>query len=299
MALLIPDARRSLLAGLIDDAALLRPSPPTVEQAVDAYLRLTATENGWMVGRLVVPASLLEELAGVLVRTLRSGAPPIPIVAVFDGDIAVGASVASAVHTLLDPAARIEGVVLPHQSSDPVDGVFDTVVAGNGIHHGVLSMVAVPIDAADDQAMDAIAAAGTEALRPVGAWIDLRSAPVDPDALSSMIRSCVHTGVPFTVIVNQLPVVTQTDRTKDELRYGALNLIAATLHTHSDRPEAAGLLVDDSPQTYRIEFEGLTRNGVGIRAPGSIGADRSPLVSLATLDAAHTTAALGTLNEAT
>ena len=299
MALLIPDARRSLLAGLIDDAALLRPSPPTVEQAVDAYLRLTATENGWMVGRLVVPASLLEELASVLVRTLRSGAPSIPIVAVFDGDIAVGASIASAVHTLLDPAARIEGVVLPHPSSDPVDGVFDAVVAGNGIHHGVLSMVAVPINAADDQAMDAIAAAGTEALRPVGAWIDLRSAPVDPDALSSMIRSCVHTSVPFTVIVNQLPFVTQTDRTKDELRYGALNLIAATLHAHSDRSEAACLLVDDSPQTYRIEFEGLTRNGVGIRAPGSIGADRSPLVSLATLDAAHTTAALGTLNEAT
>ena len=298
MALLIPDARRSLLAGLVDDAALLRSSPPTAKQAVDAYLRLRTTEGGWMAGRLVAPASLLEELAGVLVRTLRSGTPSVPSVAVLDGDIAAGASIAAAVHTLLDPAARIEGVLLPHRDADPVDGGFDAVAAGNGVHHGVLSMMAVPIGAPHDKTIEAIAAAGTAALRPVGAWIDLRSTLGDSDALSVAIRSCVRLAVPLTVLVDRLPVVTQTDHPGGRYLYGVLNLLAATLHAHSDGPDAAGLLVDDSPQTYRIEFEGLTRNGVGISAPGSIGADRRPLVSLATLDAAHTIAALGALNEA-
>ena len=298
MALLIADARRSLLAGLIDDAALLRLSPPTVEQAVDAYLRLRATEDGWMVGRLVVPASQLEQLARVLVGTLRSGAPSVPIAAVFDGDIAAGASIAAAVHTMLDPAARIECVLLPHRGSEPVDGVFDAVAAGNGIHHGVLSMVAVPVGAPRDKTIEAISAAGAEALRPAGAWIDLRSAPFDPDALSATIRSCVGPAVPFTVLVDQLPVVTQTDSPKCGYRYGVLNLLAATLHDHSGGPDATGVLVDNSPRTYRIEFEGLTRNGVRIRLPGSVAADRSPLVSLTTLGAAHTIEALGALNEA-
>ena len=55
VALLIPDARRSLLAGLVDDAALLRSSPPTAKQAVDAYLRLRTTESGWMVGTMKPP----------------------------------------------------------------------------------------------------------------------------------------------------------------------------------------------------------------------------------------------------
>ena len=298
MAILIPDARRGLLGGLIDDAALLRSSPPTVKHAVNAYLRLRAAENGWMVGRLVVPASRLEELAGVLVRTLRSGEAPLPIVAVFDGEIAANASMAAAVHTMLDPAARIERVLLSHGDSDRVDGVVDAVAAGNGIHHSVLSMVAVPVGVANNQTMEWIAAAGTEALRPAGAWIDLRSTTVDPEALSATIRSCVRSSLPFTVLADRLPFVTQADLQTGEYRYGALNLLAATLHAHSSGPEAADVLVDDSPRTYSINFGGITRNGVEIRLRGLVGADRSPLVSLATFDAAHTITALGALNQA-
>lgn len=298
MAILIPDARRGLLGGLIDDAALLRSSPPTVKHAVNAYLRLRAAENGWMVGRLVVPASRLEELAGVLVRTLRSGEAPVPIVAVFDGEIAANASIAAAVHTMLDPAARIERVLLSHGDSDRVDGVVDAVAAGNGIHHSVLSMVAVPVGVANNQTMEWIAAAGTEALRPAGAWIDLRSTTVDPEALSATIRSCVRSSLPFTVLADRLPFVTRADLPTGEYRYGALNLLAATLHAHSSGPEAADVLVDDGPQTYSINFGGITRNGVEIRLRGLVGADRSPLVSLATFDAAHTITALGALNQA-
>ncbi|MGB5565548.1 MAG: hypothetical protein WBN93_04380 [Acidimicrobiia bacterium] len=298
MAILIPDARRGLLGGLIDDAALLRSTPPTMKHAVHAYLRLRATENGWKVGRLVVPASRLEELAGVLVGTLQSGEAPVPIVTAFDGEIAANASVAAAVHKMLDPAARIERVLLSHRDSDRVDRVVDAVSAGNGIHHSVLSMVAVPVGVPDNQTMKWIAAAGTEALRPAGAWIDLRSTTVDPGALSATIRSCVRSSLPFTVLADRLPFVTQADLQRGEYRYGALNLLAATLHAHSSGPEAADVLVDDSPRTYSINFGGITRNGVEIRSRGLAAADRSPLVSLATSDAADAVTALGALNQA-
>ena len=296
MALLIPDARRSLLGGLIDDGALLCSSPPTVEQAVDSYQQLKLTENGWMVGGLVVPASHLEELASVLVRTLRTGAASVPIVTTFDGETASDASMAAAVHTMLDPAARIERVLLPLHGPDPVDGVSGAVAAGNGIHHGVLSMTAVPLDMPHGDTMDAISAAGNEALRPAGAWIDLSLDAADPASLASVIRESVGSFVPFTVLSNHLPAITQVDRPSGKRRYGVLNLLAATFSAESAESDVAAVLADDNPQTYTIEFGGLTRTGEGIRSSGSVGADRSPLVSLTTLDAADTIAALGALN---
>ena len=298
MALLIPDARRSLLGGLIDDGALLRPSPPTVEQAIDSYQRLKSTENGWMVGGLVVPASHLEELASVLVRTLRTGGLSVPVVTAFDGETASDASMAAAVHTMLDPAARIERVLLPSHGSYPVDGVAGAVAAGNGIHHGVLSMVAVPLGMPLGETMDAITAAGKEALRPAGAWIDLRSDAADPASLATMIRASVGSSMPFTVLSDHLPAVTQVDRPTGKHRYGVLNLLAATLGADCAVSDVAAVLADNNPQTYTIEFGGLIRTGEGIRSSGSVGADRSPLVSLTTVEPAETVAALGALNHA-
>ena len=295
MALLIPDARRSLLGGLIDDGALLRSSPPTVEQAVDSYQRLKSTENGWMVGGLVVPASHLEELASVLVRTLRTGGLSVPIVTAFDGETASDASMAAAVHTTLDPAARIERVLLPRHGSNPVDGVSGAVAAGNGIHHGVLSMVAVPLGMPHGGTMDAITAAGKEALRPAGAWFDLRSDAADPASLATVIRESADSSMPFTVLSDRLPAMTQVDRPTGKHRYGVLNLLAATLSADSAESDVAAVLADDNPQSYTIAFGGLTRTGEGIR---SNGADRSPLVSLTTLEPADTIAALGALNHA-
>lgn len=298
MALLIPDARRGLLGGLIDDATLLRPSATSVERAVAAYRALRATENGWMLGRLVVPVSRLEELAGVIVGTMRSGDASVPIVAAFDGETASNASIAAAFHATLDPAARIEVLHLGHQSPESIDGIVDSVAAGNGIHRGVVSMAAVPIGMPASGVMDAISAASAEGLRPVGAWIDLRSNVVDPAALSSVIRACVRTSVPFTVAFDHLPAVTHADRSGDGHEYGVLNVLAAILQADTRESEAAAVLSDSDSRTYTIEFGGLARNGEIIHSHRSIGVDRSPLVSLTTCEPLDTVSALGGLDRA-
>ena len=296
MSLLIPDARRSLLGGLIDDGALLRPAPPTVESAVDSYLRLRTTEHGWMVGRLVVPASQLDELAATLVSVLKPGDASVPIVTAFGSDAVSDASMAAAVHTLLDPAARIEGVLLPRHSSEPAEGVAGAIATGNGIQPGVLSMAGLPLHVPPDEVLQALAAASAVELRTSGLWLDLRSESVEPGALATVICQSSKLAVPFTVLCSELPAITQAHQHSHRPRYGALNLLAATLSADSARPEVAAILTDDNPQTYNIEFGGLTRNGESIRLSGSVGANRSPLVSLTTLEAAETLAALGSFD---
>jgi len=77
-----------------------------------------------------------------------------------------------------------------------------------------------------------------------------------------------------------------------------LNLLAATLGADCAVSDVAAVLADNNPQTYTIEFGGLIRTGEGIRSSGSVGADRSPLVSLTTVEPAETVAALGALNHA-
>jgi hypothetical protein len=298
MTVLIPDARRSLLGGLIDDAALLRSSPPSVDQAVEAYQRLRATESGWILGRLVVPVSDLEQLAAVLVRNLPPGSSIVPIDAFVDGDTAAAISIAAAVHTMLDPAARIERLMLPHHASDPIEGVAGAVAAGNAVHHGVLPMAALHGGVPQGERMDAIAAAGRKTLRPVGAWIDLRSSNADHVALSSTIRACARSSMPFTVLADQLPGGTQGDFAVADRRYGALNLLAATLSAHAAESDVAALLADDDPQAYSMDFGGLSFRGRQIRVRGSVGADRSPLMSLASVDAPGIVAALGVLGRA-
>jgi hypothetical protein len=217
----------------------------------------------------------------------------VPITAVFDGETAESISIAAAVHTMLDPAARIERLLLPHRNLDPIDDAARAIAAGNGVHHGVLSMVALHGGVLHNERVEAIAAANREARQSAGGWIDLRSPAADPVALASMIRACARFSVPFTVLTGWLPVTTQADSPSGGRRYGVMNLLTATLSIDSTESDTAAILADDDPLAYSIDFAGLNRHDRGIRARGSVGADRSPLMSFATLEAPDIVAALG------
>jgi hypothetical protein len=73
----LTDARRTLLAGLIDHAALFPPASMSVEDALAEDRRLRASRHGWIVGRFVVPASRLAELGNAELRlTVVLDSPP-------------------------------------------------------------------------------------------------------------------------------------------------------------------------------------------------------------------------------
>lgn len=58
-----PDARRALLAELFDDASMFPPAKMPLRESVAQHRRLQASDQSWMLGRLVCSAALLEELS--------------------------------------------------------------------------------------------------------------------------------------------------------------------------------------------------------------------------------------------
>ena len=296
MTMLIPDARRGLLGGLVDDATLLGDSAPDVGSAVAAYRMLRTGTHGWMVGRLVVPASLLEDLAGVLVRTMAAGDSPIPIAAVFDDHIASDASKASAFHATMDPAARIEVVRLAAGNERSAGAVVEAASATRGIHHDVLPMMALALTENAASIVRAIGAAKEAVLHSVGAVVVLPTDTTDAPSIASSIRVCVEAMVPLTVQAEWFPASTLIDRSTGHIRVGAMNLLAAVLQADATDADTASILSDDEPGVHTIGFAGLAQHGTTIRTGRSTGADRSPLISLAALQPAATLEALGGLD---
>lgn len=290
MAMLIPDARRSLLGGIVDDATLLGTAAPDIDQAVDAYRTLRAGPNGWMVGRLVVPASRLEDLAGVLVRTMRGGDAAIPIVVAADGHAASDASIASAFQATMDPAARIDVIRLA------AGAVVEDANATRGIHHDVLPLVTLSPNAAAAPLLAAMGEAKEVTLHSVGLAID---APLDVPGLSSLaasIRACTQTSTPFIVHATRFSASTQIDPAKGRVLLGVMNLLAAVLQVEATVAETLSTLSDTEPATHTIGFAGLSIRGESLRAARAIGSDRSPLLSLSALEPATTVEAIGALN---
>lgn len=121
------DARRALLAGLIDHAALFPPASLPLEEALAEHARVCRAEESWLVARFVCPASRLRELGEADVR----------LTVVLDDPAA----------SLDDP--RIEAVEVP--PSQPADAA----VAVGEVY------VERPID--DPGWLDAVAAVGRRA----------------------------------------------------------------------------------------------------------------------------------------
>ena len=290
MTMLIPDARRSLLGGVVDDATLLGTAAPDIEQAVDAYQTLRNGPHGWMVGRLVVPASQLEDLAGVLVRTMRGGDAAIPIVTAADGQVASDVSIASAFQATMDPAARIDIIRLASGA------VVEDANATRGIHHDVLPLVTVSPNATAAPLLAAIGAAKDVTLHSVGLAFD---APLDAPGLSSLaasIRACTQTSTPFIVHATRFSASTRVDPTTGRMSLGVLNLLTAVLQVEATVSETLSTLSDTEPAPRTIGFAGLSIRGDAVRSARAIGFDRSPLLSLSALEPATTIEAIGALN---
>lgn len=282
MSTLIPDGRLGLLGGLVDDATLLGPGDPSIEEAVDAYRRRRAKSAGWMVGRFVAPTSRLDELASTLVQTMTSGEAPWSIVAVLDGPSPSLPANAASFHALMNPAASVD--VIHITAPDTATGEAEASAAA--IHHRVLPML-------PDAAINAV---GLRRPR-VGLVLDVDI--MEAPAVASRLQMCAASGVPFTLNAATIPGSTVGDPAAGSLRFGVVNLLAASVMAQSaNDTEIEAALLDTDPAGYAIGFGGLTRHGYPVRSGRSLGAGRAPLVSVAASEPDDALAVLGRLETA-
>ncbi len=267
MTVLIPDARRTLFAALIDYAGLFPPASLDMERAVAGYRAARASDERWIAGRFLCPASRLEELAGVLVATMNSGETPWPISVTFDLDAATSATAAAAFHAEMEPAATVEVAearVPPHSDAASIARLFSTA---SSVTATIVPFLEVSRDGLVPSTVDAISRAVDEALRRGGA--KLRCGGLTPDAFPSthdvaeFIISCNDAGLPFKTTAGLHHPIRHHDDELDVMRHGFVNLLTAAIAARA----GAGLLTieaiiaDTDPDAFDITFTGVQWRG--------------------------------------
>lgn len=172
----------AVLAGLFDYAGLFPPASLSLDTTLGTYARMRASGDGWMLGRLVVPANRLGEVSALAPRYLptEDGADPWRISALGTSDLqadvahiqtfnerhrspAQGAAVVDTVETTVTSLADVRAlrvwgsrgfeVYCEVPLGDALDPVLDAVAQG-GLHAKVRTGGTTPasIPAADDVA---------------------------------------------------------------------------------------------------------------------------------------------------
>jgi hypothetical protein len=223
-----------LFTGLFDDAAIFPPGDLPLDRAVPAHLAHRQAGYGDLVGRFVVGAAALDELAGV-VAPLRPGSLDIALTASAP-ELAQALQAASAIAAVRVVAVEVtvpEGL----SASEAVDLVGRRA-------DDARTFVELPRGARRGTLLAALGWAGLAAkLRTGGLVAHLHP---DEEELAAAIVATVRAAVPFKATAGLHHAVRNTDPATGFEQHGFLNLLLATAAARAgaDVPAVARLLTE-------------------------------------------------------
>ena len=253
-----PMALRELLAGIIDYAGLFPPAQLEMQDAVQDYAAHRSGTDAWALGRFVVPARRLEELA-VAVASLGRGAGE----ASWRVSALVGPELAGDLERIraFDPPrfgggpAAVVDVVEMRVASTEIESRLREISPGPGTY------VEIPVEADPRESVAALARASARAkIRTGGVTPEAFPAPV---ALLRFLRACVEADLPFKATAGlHHPVAGRYRLTHDPgsptaAMYGYLNLLFATALLRRDAPEdrVAAVLAETEVDAFHFDDE--------------------------------------------
>ncbi|MFO7701084.1 MAG: hypothetical protein R6W79_10825 [Acidimicrobiia bacterium] len=121
------DARTAAFSGLIDYAGVFPPASLSMPDAVAGYRTMMESDDRWIVGRFLVRASQLQELAAVATHSLVAGDQPWSIGVVLDTSPGAGASLGQDFQREMSPAMSIAAFELMLEPGVDPGGLIDTV----------------------------------------------------------------------------------------------------------------------------------------------------------------------------
>lgn len=253
-----PDApiARALLGGAIDYAGLFPPATLSLRNTIANYRDYRASPEGWALGRLVLPASRLDEVAAMAEAESAPG-DPLPIAAVMGTGTADEVDAIERFHRTQD-FARVETVEV--KAGSP--GIALAVLAG--IPPGWVIYLEVPAGKAGDGVLDVAAARGVRAKLRAGGT-EAGAVP-HADAVSHFLLSAEARGVPFKATAGLhhplrgvYPLTYAPDAPVGTM-YGYLNLSLAALAAWSGRGAdlVRGALLESEPGALRLGADALS-----------------------------------------
>jgi hypothetical protein len=220
------DARSALLAHLIDHAPTFPPAQLPPAAALEEDRRARSDRASWILGRLVWRAALFAELGG----------EEREVSVVLDGDAPD------------DPRVVAREILRPSR----LDELADT---------GLETYVELPLDAALEDDLDAIAKHGLRAKVRCGG-----AAVPEVSELARFVRLCRTRGVAFKATAGLHHAV------RSEAEHGLLNLLAAAVFCDEEQA-----LADDDPDVFRLDA-GAFRWRDHVAEPDRLAAVRNTLL---------------------
>lgn len=261
-----------LMAGIIDYAGLFPPAGLSMAEATanfDAYGR---GPDAWALGRFVVPAARLDELAREAeLRLARSAGIPAPwrVSALIGADLAGEVRCIDAFNARMASSelpARVDAIELKAQGMDEI------VELGVALPQGLERYVEIPLAEDPTQLVAAIRRAGLRA--------KARTGGVTPEAfpagaeLVRFLASCIDAGVPFKATAGLHHAVrgdyrlTYAPDSPLGTMYGFLNVLlaAALLRSGASSADAVAALEETDSRALAFEEGGVAWRGRWISA---------------------------------
>ena len=245
-------AFRTLLRGAIDYAGLFPPAQLSMAEAVASYASYLGSGDAWALGRFVVPAARLDELAQDAAALLpRSGAGEpwrLSVLIAPDGDPR--------------PLAQFNERHAGRALVDTVEvkaSAAEEVAAAGALARTMVTYVEIPADRDPTPMVDAI--------RAVGARAKIRTGGVTADAFPTpqhvlrFMKACLAAGVPFKATAGlhhplraEYALTYASDAPRGTM-YGYLNVFLAAAWLAAGLPDepALALLEERDPSAFAIE----------------------------------------------
>lgn len=236
-------ADRALLSGLIDYAGLFPPASLDMAAAVAEYREARRGPHSWMLGSFICPASRLEELAGVLIVSMRSDDTPWTVSVILDGQPGSAAVSARSFAAEMEPAATVSMLELrlPAEVCAAVDASDAAAELGPFVGAALsVSPTALPYFEVSrtpqwgrgiPATIAALASHRERERRSLGA--KLRCGGLLADAFPSIeqivtfMRACRDHRLPFKATAGLHHPIRHLDEDLGVMRHGFLNLLVA------------------------------------------------------------------------
>lgn len=259
---MIGAALRALLAGSVDYAGLFPPAGLDMRSAVGNYARYLASEDAWALGRFVVPAARLEELAAARHTLPAQGGAA--------GDWRLSAILAADTAAELELVRRFNRTHAAVATVDVVETRLASppaIAAAAPLARGLDLFVEVPVEEDPLEPLRAIRDAGAKAKIRMGGVTP--GAFPSPPAVARFLRRCHELGIAFKAtaglhhpIGGAYPLTYEPDAARAAM-YGFLNvLFAAALVSGAPDDDVQRVLEWGDAGAVRVESDAITFAGV-------------------------------------